>query len=72
MQLSYSRHFHLLIYYNYRKLAFLEVAREDEFSPLKNAKGSPMESPETALRDLSNLHHRYLTKAGAKFKDANG
>ena len=32
----------------------------------------PMESPETALRDLSNLHHRYLTKAGAKFKDANG
>ena len=54
------------------KLAFLEVAREDEFSPLKNAKGSPMESPETALRDLSNLHHRYLTKAGAKFKDANG
>lgn len=54
------------------KLALLEVAREDEFSPLKNAKGSPKESPETALRDLSNLHRRYLTKAGAKFKDTNG
>lgn len=72
MHLCYSWYFHLLIYYNYRKLALLEVAREDEFSPLKNARGSPKESPETALGDLSNLHFRYLTKAGAKFIDING
>lgn len=50
----------------------LEVAREDEFSPLKNAKGSPSESPETARRDLMNLHYRYIVKAGGKFMNTNG
>ena len=55
-----------------RKLAVLEVAREDEFSPLKNAKGSPSESPETARRDLMNLHYRYIVKAGGKFMNTNG
>lgn len=48
----------------------MEVAREDEFSPLKNAKGS--ESPETAQRDLMNLHYRYIVKAGGNFINTNG
>ena len=53
----------------FRKFAVLEVAREDEFSPLKNGKGSATDSPETALRDLLNLHHNYITKAGGTFVD---
>ena len=56
----------------FRKLAVLEVAREDEFSPLKNARGSSSESPETAQRDLMNLHYRYIVKAGGKFINTNG
>ena len=55
-----------------RKLAVLEVAREDEFSPLKNGKGSPKDSPETAQRDLYNLHYKYIVKAGGKFIDRDG
>lgn len=53
----------------FRKFAVLEVAREDEFSPLKNGKGSPTDSPETAQRDLLNLHYNYIVKAGGKFED---
>lgn len=53
-----------------RKFAVLEVAREDEFSPLKNGKGSPTDSPDTALRDLLNLHYNYIVKAGGKFEDS--
>lgn len=52
------------------KFAVLEVAREDEFSPLKNGKGSPTDSPDTALRDLLNLHYNYIVKAGGKFEDS--
>lgn len=52
------------------KFAVLEVAREDEFSPLKNKKGSQTDSPETALRDLLNLHHKYIIKAGGTFADS--
>lgn len=55
-----------------RKLAVLEVARDEEFSPLKNAKGSPSDSPETAQRDLFSLHYNYIVKAGGKFIDRNG
>ena len=54
----------------FRKFAVLEVAREDEFSPLKNGKGqSKTDSPETAQRDLLNLHYNYIVKAGGKFED---
>lgn len=55
-----------------RKLAVLEVARDEEFSPLKNAKGSPSDSPETAQQDLFSLHYNYIVKAGGKFIDRNG
>ena len=56
-------------YSDFKKFAVLEVAREDEFSPLKNGKGLPTDSPETAQRDLLNLHYNYIVKAGGKFED---
>jgi UDP-N-acetylglucosamine/UDP-N-acetylgalactosamine diphosphorylase len=40
----------------------VEGAREDVFSPIKNAEGS--DSPETARRDLNRLHARWLEAAG--------
>jgi len=43
------------------RTSILEVSREDEFSPVKNAEGPC--SPETAQRDLSRLYSRWLKEA---------
>jgi UDP-N-acetylglucosamine/UDP-N-acetylgalactosamine diphosphorylase len=40
----------------------IEAAREDDFSPIKNAEGS--DSPATARRDLNRLYARWLAAAG--------
>ena len=40
----------------------MEAAREDVFSPIKNAEGA--DSPETARRDLNRLNARWLEAAG--------
>jgi len=45
------------------KVRFLEVSREDEFSPVKNAEGQS--SPETARRDMVRQFKRWLQAAGA-------
>ncbi|MBD3288673.1 UDPGP type 1 family protein [candidate division KSB1 bacterium] len=42
----------------------MEVVRDDEFSPIKNATGD--DSPATAKQDLMNHHARMLTKAGVQ------
>lgn len=44
------------------KTAVMEVKRNDEFSPVKNASGE--DSPDTAKRDLVNYHGRMLKQAG--------
>jgi UDP-N-acetylglucosamine/UDP-N-acetylgalactosamine diphosphorylase len=46
--------------------AALEVARQDEFSPLKNAPNTGSDDPQTSRRDLIAQHRRYLEAAGAK------
>lgn len=42
----------------------MEVAREAEFSPIKNREGA--DSPETSRADQSELHARWLESAGVK------
>ena len=44
----------------------LEVRREDEFSPLKNAPGSAKDCPESCRRALMDLHYRQLVGAGGR------
>ncbi|KZT08710.1 nucleotide-diphospho-sugar transferase [Laetiporus sulphureus 93-53] len=45
--------------------AVLEVARNEEFSPLKNAPGTGSDDPETSRRDLLAQQRRFLEHAGA-------
>ncbi|KAL1921069.1 uncharacterized protein VTP21DRAFT_11704 [Calcarisporiella thermophila] len=47
------------------RMAVLEVERQDEFSPLKNAPGSNVDCPETSRRDILQQHLRFVNKAGA-------
>lgn len=49
-----------------KHFAVLEVARNEEFSPLKNAPGTGSDDPETSRRDLLAQHRRFLEHAGAK------
>ncbi|SNX83803.1 probable UDP-N-acetylglucosamine pyrophosphorylase [Melanopsichium pennsylvanicum] len=48
------------------KLAVHEVARQEEFSPLKNAKGTGVDDQDTSRRDLLAQQNRWLKAAGAK------
>lgn len=48
-------------------LSLLEVARQEEFSPLKNAPGTGTDDPETSRKDLLAQQKRWLIEAGAKF-----
>lgn len=48
-----------------KHFAVLEVARNEEFSPLKNAPGTGSDDPQTSRRDLLAQHRRFLQRAGA-------
>jgi UDP-N-acetylglucosamine/UDP-N-acetylgalactosamine diphosphorylase len=43
---------------------YVKVLREAEFSPLKNAPGSPSDCPETCKKHLTNLHRKFVEAAG--------
>lgn len=51
------------------RLAIHEVARAEEFSPLKNAPGTASDNPETSRRDLLAQQRRWLAAAGAHVAD---
>lgn len=46
------------------KFASMEVKREDEFSPLKNAKGTGEDDPDTSRKDIMLQGKRFLEEAG--------
>lgn len=48
--------------------AILEVGRETDFSPLKNAPGTGADDPDTSRRDLLKEQRRWLEMAGASFE----
>jgi UDP-N-acetylglucosamine/UDP-N-acetylgalactosamine diphosphorylase len=47
----------------------VEVARDVEFSALKNANSAGKDCPSTARSDIFKLHRRYIEKAGGKLTD---
>jgi UDP-N-acetylglucosamine/UDP-N-acetylgalactosamine diphosphorylase len=47
------------------KFACLEVDRKEEFSPLKNARGSAEDNPDTSRADIMDQGTRWLQAAGA-------
>ena len=51
------------------KFACMEVKREDEFSPLKNAKGTGEDDPDTSRKDILTQGRRFLEAAGATVTD---
>ncbi|KAL4945949.1 hypothetical protein BDV06DRAFT_174570 [Aspergillus oleicola] len=46
------------------KFASIEVRREDEFSPLKNARGTGEDDPDTSKQDIMNQGQRWIEAAG--------
>lgn len=49
------------------KFGLIEVRREEEFAPVKNAPGAADDSPDTARELLTNLHQKWLEDRGVKF-----
>jgi UDP-N-acetylglucosamine/UDP-N-acetylgalactosamine diphosphorylase len=54
------------------QFACLEVRREDEFSPLKNAPGTGEDDPQTSVRDIMQQGLRWLQAAGAVVDAGDG
>ena len=55
-----------------KKFAQMEVKREDEFSPLKNAKGSGEDDPDTSKKDIMEQGKRWIQASGATVESESG
>lgn len=53
------------------RVVLYEVNRDEEFAPIKNASGAPVDSPETAVALLLGLHRRWAVQAGATLSDSS-
>ncbi|KII94291.1 hypothetical protein PLICRDRAFT_100930 [Plicaturopsis crispa FD-325 SS-3] len=62
-------HFVFDVFPHTQSFAVLEVARDEEFSPLKNAPGTGADDPDTSRRDLLAQQRRFLERAGATVKE---
>ncbi|MCJ1466538.1 UDP-N-acetylglucosamine pyrophosphorylase [Pseudocyphellaria aurata] len=54
------------------KFACMEVKREDEFSPLKNAKGTGEDDQDTSKRDILDQGKRWIQSAGGLVVSEDG
>ena len=54
------------------KFASMEVKREDEFSPLKNAKGTGEDDPDTSKKDILTQGTRWIKSAGGVVESETG
>ena len=54
------------------KFASMEVRRDDEFSPLKNAKGTGEDDPDTSKNDIMNQGRRWIENSGGTVESEGG
>ncbi|KAK0509050.1 hypothetical protein JMJ35_008421 [Cladonia borealis] len=55
-----------------QKFACMEVRREDEFSPLKNAKGTGEDDPDTSKKDIMEQGKRWVQNVGGTVVSESG
>ncbi|KAL6714066.1 UDP-N-acetylglucosamine pyrophosphorylase [Lecanora helva] len=55
-----------------QKFASMEVKREDEFSPLKNAKGTGEDDPDTSRQDILSQGKRWVQAVGGSVVSESG
>lgn len=55
-----------------KKFASMEVKREDEFSPLKNAKGTGEDDPDTSKKDILDQGNRWIDAVGGAVVNESG
>ena len=55
-----------------KRFASMEVKREEEFSPLKNAKGTGEDDPDTSRQDIMNQGMRWVQEAGGTVVSEGG
>ncbi|KAL9638760.1 MAG: hypothetical protein Q9164_001350 [Protoblastenia rupestris] len=55
-----------------KDFACMEVKREDEFSPLKNAKGTGEDDPDTSKKDILDQGKRWVQECGGTVESEGG
>ena len=55
-----------------KRFASMEVKREDEFSPLKNAKGTGEDDPDTSKNDILDQGRRWIEAVGGTVVSESG